>query len=397
MKGEEAHERRGGVHEVTLDADVDDAAQELRNGLMTHPRTLPTRFGYDETGSRLFEEIMELPEYYLPEAETALFNRYGHDIIRHAETTALVDLGAGNARKATLLLEALAHEHRLKAYTGIDLCPQPLREAAHRIKQRWPATEVSAVYGDFDVGLSWLSSQGERRLLALLGSTYGNLSRLERIRILDGVRHCCGPTDRLLLCIDHPGPTEAVEAAYTAGYCGPRPVRRLFALNRLTHLNRRYGANFDLDAFEPSVRYCPQTGTVTATLRSTQHPAPRRHLHPPRLGCALRGRGTPRTRDHAQVHRAARRSRTRRARPDLPPALDRGTLPVLSHPLPVLIHGFPNARASNSGASSGAVGVHPHVHRRVRLCYVRSPPLRAQPQSSSMVLSKSGTGVLEAR
>ncbi|WP_369354910.1 L-histidine N(alpha)-methyltransferase [Streptomyces sp. cg2] len=192
------------VREVSLAGVADSAAQELRSGLMAHPRTLPTRFGYDEAGSRLFEEIMRLPEYYLPEAETALFHRYGQEIIRHAGSTELVDLGAGNARKAALLLEALAHEQRLTAYTGVDVCAQPLREAARRIKQRWPDAEVTTVHSDFDHGLSWLRGRTEYRLLALLGSTYGNLSQVERRRFLDGVRRCCGPTDRLLLCIDQP-------------------------------------------------------------------------------------------------------------------------------------------------------------------------------------------------
>ncbi|QZL04469.1 L-histidine N(alpha)-methyltransferase [Streptomyces sp. BHT-5-2] len=112
--------------------------------------------------------------------------------------------GGGERTQSHTAAGGLAHEQRLTAYTGVDVCAQPLREAARRIKQRWPDAEVTTVHSDFDHGLSWLRGRTEYRLLALLGSTYGNLSQVERRRFLDGVRRCCGPTDRLLLCIDQP-------------------------------------------------------------------------------------------------------------------------------------------------------------------------------------------------
>ncbi|MFD0392216.1 L-histidine N(alpha)-methyltransferase [Streptomyces nogalater] len=154
------------------------------------------------------------------------------------------------------------------------------------------------MYGDFLAALAWLggaerivdgaATTGERngsggRLLALLGNTLGNLSEPEQARFLRAVRAGCAPNDHLLVCVDLNEPVEMVRRAYEAGYTGPRPVRRLFALNTLLHLNHRYGADFDVDAFEPELTYDVVRREVRGGVRSLR----RQRVTLPRLGLAV--------------------------------------------------------------------------------------------------------------
>ncbi|CAL9324850.1 L-histidine N(alpha)-methyltransferase [Streptomyces sp. SudanB182_2057] len=261
-------------------------------------RRIPSLFGYDETGSQLFEEITGLPEYYPPRAERRLLTEHGDDLVGLADPAELVDLGAGSARKSEILLAAMDGHGLLRAYTGVDVSPEPMREAAGRIRRRWPGVRVTAVHGDFLAALAWLG-RAERiahraaagddgngsggRLLALLGNTLGNLSEPEQTRFLRAVRTGCAPDDHLLICVDLNEPVEVVRRAYGAGYTGPRPVRRMFALNTLRHLNRRYGADFDVDAFEPELTYDVARREVRGGLRSLR----RQRVTLPGLGLAV--------------------------------------------------------------------------------------------------------------
>ncbi|MEU3415212.1 L-histidine N(alpha)-methyltransferase [Streptomyces sp. NPDC006658] len=294
------------VTEVELPSAADGEAgtpeEELRAGL-TAPaparhRRIPSVFGYDETGSRLFEEITRLRDYYPPRAERWLLTEHGDDLVGLAKPAELVDLGAGSARKAEILLAAMDGHGLLRAYTGVDVSPEPMRQAAGRIRRRWPEARVTAVHGDFLTALPWLrrarrvavanssATAGDGtggRLLALLGNTLGNLSASEQARFLRAVRAGCAPNDHLLVCVDLSEPAEAVRRAYGAGYTGPRPVRRMFALNTLLHLNRRYDADFDVDAFEPELAYDVARREVLGGVRSLR----RQRVTLPRLGLTV--------------------------------------------------------------------------------------------------------------
>ncbi|MFH8573754.1 L-histidine N(alpha)-methyltransferase [Streptomyces sp. NPDC017993] len=259
------------VHRVTLaTGGADDSDDLLRAGLAAEPKRVPNRFNYDLAGSALYEEIVRLPDYYPPLAERRLLDACGDDIVSVAGITTVIDLGAGNAEKTEHLLQCVDRHAGLAAYTAIDVSAEPTVSAAQRIQQRWPDATVTAIHGDFLPALRWLRGRGRHRLLALLGSTYGNLSIPERRRLLDALRQAGDTDDRFLLCLDLNEPADAVERAYSAGYDGKRPVRRMFALNCLTHLNRRYRADFDLDAFRPEITYDQEGRDVRAVLRSTR-------------------------------------------------------------------------------------------------------------------------------
>ncbi|GHF34159.1 L-histidine N(alpha)-methyltransferase [Streptomyces morookaense] len=261
-----------GAVEVALGPDRSSAGgdDELRAGLAENPRRIPHRYGYDAEGSRLFEEISRLPAYYPPRAERKLLREHGRDMVRLSAATELVDLGAGSAEKSEILLAAMDAGGLLRAYTGIDVSVQPMREAARRLGARWPTARITLVHGDFATALPWLRGRGTGRLMAMLGSTFGCLTPPERSSFLRALRACCGPHDHILLCADLFEPVDTVRRAYRAGCTGERPVRRLFALNTLAHLNREYGADFDLAHFEPDVVYDVPLRQVRGEIRSTR-------------------------------------------------------------------------------------------------------------------------------
>ncbi|MGW2366717.1 L-histidine N(alpha)-methyltransferase [Streptomyces sp. NPDC001667] len=274
-----------GAVEIVLapDRPAGGGEDELRAGLAESPRRIPHRYGYDTVGSRLFEEISRLPAYYPPRAERELLREHGGDMVRLSGAAELVDLGAGSAKKSEILLAAMDAGGLLRAYTGVDVSAQPMREAARRLGARWPALRIAMVHGDFATALPWLQGGGTGRLMAMLGSTFGCLTPPERSSFLHALRACCGPRDHVLLCADLFQPVDAVRRAYRAGCAGERPVRRLFALNTLTHLNREYGADFDPAFFEPDVVYDIPLRQVRGEIRSTR----RQRVTIPGLGMTL--------------------------------------------------------------------------------------------------------------
>ncbi|WP_058043523.1 L-histidine N(alpha)-methyltransferase [Streptomyces roseifaciens] len=280
-------ERPGsGVVEVALAPDSVPAGgeeDELRAGLAERPRRIPHRYGYDTVGSQLFEEISRLPAYYPPRSERRLLRDHGAEMVRLSGATELVDLGAGSAEKSEILLAAMETNGLLGAYTGIDVSLEPMRVAARRLGARWPAARIILVHGDFATALPWLRGGGTGRLMAMLGSTFGCLTPPERSGFLRALRACCGPGDHVLICADLFQPVDTVRRAYRAGCTGERPVRRLFALNTLAHLNREYGADFDPAFFEPDVVYDVPRRQVRGEIRSTR----RQRVVVSRLGMAL--------------------------------------------------------------------------------------------------------------
>lgn len=276
---------RSDVMEIVLGPEhrASSGERDLRVGLAERPRRIPHRYAYDATGSRLFEEISRLHAYYPPRSERRLLRAHGSEIVRLSGVTELVDLGAGRAEKSEILLAAMDADGVLGGYTGIDVSLEPLREAARRIGARWPAARVTVVHSDFAAALPWLRDSGSGRLMAMLGSTFGCLTPPERFAFLRDLRACCGPSDHVLLCVDLYQPVDTVRRAYQAGYRRERPVRRLFALNTLTHINREYGADFDPDLFEPEVVYDIPLRQVRGEIRSTS----RQRVVIPRLDLTL--------------------------------------------------------------------------------------------------------------
>jgi L-histidine N-alpha-methyltransferase len=233
--------------------------EEARLGLTSTPKELPPKWFYDRRGSELFEAITRLPEYYLTRAERSILERRADEIAELTGATTLIELGAGTSDKTRLLLDALAP----RRFVPFDVSEETLRSSVPRLASRYPALEITAVVGDFDLPLPPLP-QGEPRLLAFLGSTIGNLTPARRARFLEDVASSLGEGDWFLLGADLVKSPERLVAAYddAAG------VTREFNLNVLRVLNRELGGDFDLGAFEHVARWNAEAEWMEIFVRS---------------------------------------------------------------------------------------------------------------------------------
>ncbi|HEY0950971.1 L-histidine N(alpha)-methyltransferase [Nocardioides sp.] len=217
---------------------------DVRRGLGAHPRRLPPKWLYDDEGSRLFDEITRLPEYYPTRTERAILTAYADDIVGACDATTVVELGSGTSEKTRLLLDAFARSGRLQRFVPVDVSEGTLREAATALADRYPGLAVEAVVGDFTLHLGRLPRRG-RRLIAFLGSTIGNLYLEERRAFLGALGDSLDSGEWLLLGVDLVKDADRLVAAYddAAG------VTEEFVRNAVRVLNRELDADFDADGF----------------------------------------------------------------------------------------------------------------------------------------------------
>lgn len=221
-----------------------DLAADARAGLTAPHKWLPSKYFYDARGSHLFEMITRLPEYYLTRAETEILERESGVLVEAVRPRALVEFGSGAARKTRLLLDAMQARGLLEGYGPVDVSADASRHAAGTLIRDYPELLVQGVIGDFEHPRD-LPFAGRPRLIALLGSTIGNLEAGQAAGFLSAVRSEMTRADGFVIGFDLVKDAAVLERAYndSAG------VTEQFNLNMLRVLNRELGAEFDLDRF----------------------------------------------------------------------------------------------------------------------------------------------------
>ncbi|WP_370145962.1 L-histidine N(alpha)-methyltransferase [Streptacidiphilus sp. EB129] len=214
-------------------------------GLSAPPRTLPPKWFYDDRGSKLFEQITDLPEYYPTRAEQEILARRAPEIAAAGRAATLIELGSGSSRKTRLLLDALTAAGTLRRYTPLDVSVSALAEAGEAICRDYPELRVTATVTDFEHDLALTDEPGPR-LFVFLGSTIGNLDQAQRALFFGMLRHALSADDVLLLGAD----LVKDPAVLVAAYDDSQGVTAAFDKNVLSVLNRELGADFDPDAFD---------------------------------------------------------------------------------------------------------------------------------------------------
>lgn len=237
---------------------------EVAEGLTATPKWISPVWFYDEEGSRLFEEITQLEEYYPTRTERALLTAHAGNIASLAAADTLVELGAGALEKSRLLLDAMVAEGRLRRYVPFDVSETFLVAAAGELSAEYQELEVVAVVGDFHRHLD-LVPAGGNRLIAFLGGTIGNLIPAERRVFFDQVRAMIGPGDSFLIGTDLVKDRARIVAAYNdaAG------ITAEFNRNALRVLNARLGADFVPEHFEHVALWNEAECWIEMRLRST--------------------------------------------------------------------------------------------------------------------------------
>jgi L-histidine N-alpha-methyltransferase len=231
---------------VQLSEHVNCAVSE---GLMSTPKWLPSWLFYDAAGSRLFDQITELPEYYLTRTERSILAVHAGEIIRLAagsDAIRLVELGAGSADKTRLLLSTAVDRQDTVFYEPVDVSASALEDARDRIEREIPGVLVTPRVLDYTHGLELdAASPGERRLVLYIGSSIGNFELEEAERLLKNVRAALAQGDSILLGVD----LAKSESVLLHAYDDAAGITAAFNLNLLARLNRELGSDFDLDRF----------------------------------------------------------------------------------------------------------------------------------------------------
>lgn len=260
---------------INLDTDlseIDPHSEGLRqrggdiiDGLRQTPKTLPSRYFYDDLGSELFEQITDLPEYYPTRTEQAILDTYVSEIVELTGACELVELGSGSSRKTHTLLTAYSQLDNPLHYYPIDVSAGILRTTALQLLKDYPKLNVCGVAGTYERALANLPPRiVQNRMLMFLGSTMGNLDDRSCDLFLTQVQQALQPGEFFLLGVDLHKPIEILEAAYNDA----QGVTAAFNLNILRHLNHRFGGDFNLDNFEHFAFFNTAASQIEMHLRS---------------------------------------------------------------------------------------------------------------------------------
>lgn len=220
-------------------------------GLGRAQKELSPKYFYDHRGSRLFEEITQLPEYYPTRAERSLLERWAPELIGELEPRSLVELGAGAAEKTRVLLDAMRQRSPEATYVPVDISADFMEAAAAALRDDYPDLEVRPVAADITTGFHLPRDLARPALFALLGGTIGNFTPAHAAALLERARREMEGGDRFLLGADLVKDVDVLEAAYNDS----RGVTAEFNLNVLRVLNRELGADFDVDCFRHRAFY----------------------------------------------------------------------------------------------------------------------------------------------
>jgi dimethylhistidine N-methyltransferase len=240
---------------------------DVLDGLSSTPKTLYSKYFYDDRGSRLFEQIMQLPEYYPTRTEALILETHKHTLLEmlKGDYWHLVDLGAGDAAKTRILIDCFYRGGLDFGYVPADISTYALEDLTARLHIEYVDLPVRSVAGDYQHALQWIGRRlAGRKFVLFLGSNIGNFTEPETIRFLQNIHRTLAPGDRLLVGFDLKKAGKVIHGAYNdaAG------VTEAFNKNLLLRINRELGGNFDPDTFDFHANYDPVSGFVRSFLTS---------------------------------------------------------------------------------------------------------------------------------
>jgi dimethylhistidine N-methyltransferase len=239
---------------------VNDDGEDVIQGLTQAPKSLPSKYFYDDRGSELFEQICDLPEYYPTRTEAWILNQYADEIAAITGSCELVELGSGSSTKTHFLLEAyqkmakplIASQPEAFKYIPIDVSGGILKTSVIHLQQKYPDLSIEGLLGTYEEALLHLDKNHTRsRMIFFLGSSIGNFTQQQSSDFFNKVSHALTKGDYFLLGLDLQKPKEILEAAYNDN----QEVTAAFNLNILAHLNWRFQGDFNLDLFTHQAIY----------------------------------------------------------------------------------------------------------------------------------------------
>jgi len=247
----------GGTPPYTVHRSRQQMVRDVRQGLLKSPKQLSPKYFYDERGSELFEEITQLPEYYLTRAEKTLLEQRIAEIIAAVRPCSLVELGAGSATKTRIIIDEMRSNGCAECYVPVDVSKEFLEAAALQLRADYVDVQVTPVVSDITEPFA-IPPVASPTLVAFLGSTIGNFPRDEAIQLLSHIAGEMGPSDRFLLGADLIKDPAIINRAYNDS----SGVTAAFNLNILERLNRELGANFPMSDYQHRAFYSSENHRV---------------------------------------------------------------------------------------------------------------------------------------
>ncbi len=247
-----------------------DFENHVIEGLSSFPKFLSSKYIYDEKGDALFQQIMNLPEYYLTNAEYNIIDRFKKELatlFTHKLGFDLIELGAGDGKKTKVFLEELVEQQQKFTYIPIDISQNAIDKLAASLLEKWPTIDIKGEQGTYFQVLERLSQYNKRpKLIMVLGSNIGNLTHVEAIDFLGKLRNSMSPQDLLFMGFDQKKDPLRIQNAYADS----QGVTQEFNRNLLHRINAEMDANFLVEDFEHWEAYDPETGTAKSYLLATK-------------------------------------------------------------------------------------------------------------------------------
>ena len=244
-------------------------AEDVLKGLSAKQKNIPSIYLYDKKGSMLFEEIMDLPEYYPTRSELEILRSKKSTIVeslKEEDELYVVDLGAGNGLKTFILLKHFNRQINL-TYYPIDISLSALKDLENKVCEEIPGLNTRCIHNDYIQGLKSLKEKSAiRKLILFLGSSIGNFTYYDAMHFLADLRSAVNEDDRILIGFDLKKDPEIIRHAYFDS----KGITARFNLNLLQRINRELGGNFKEENFLYYPAYNPVTGELKSYLVSMQ-------------------------------------------------------------------------------------------------------------------------------
>lgn len=246
-------------------------AQDVQQGLSSGPKRLSSKYFYDKDGDALFQEIMQMPEYYLTRSEFEILEMNKEPLLdlflNSRGRFNLIEFGAGDGLKTKILLRHFVEQQADFRYVPVDISGNVLQGLEKDLKEELPELQVEPVEDDYFRALERLTQTADRRNIVLfLGSNIGNFSEQQAMRFLTELGNGLNQGDLILVGFDLKKDPELIRSAYN----DPAGITRAFNMNLLKRINREMGGRFDLQKFQHYQMYDPVGGEARSYLISKE-------------------------------------------------------------------------------------------------------------------------------
>ena len=246
-------------------------ASEIKKGLSQNPKQLSSKYFYDQKGDKLFQQIMAMPTYYLTNAETEILSTYKSDLLEYLVDAPfeVVELGAGDGTKTSILLKYFAQHTSDFSYRPIDISANALEILTKHMQSEIPDLSMAPLQGEYFEVLERLTAEDvkKRKLVLFMGANIGNLEPDKALGFLNKLYNSLEAGDFLLIGFDLKKDPQQILDAYN----DKEGITAAFNLNLLERINRELGANFQLDSYKHWETYDPVSGATKSYIVSLKN------------------------------------------------------------------------------------------------------------------------------